>query len=63
MPGQNPGDAGPAIALGALAWTALGLTEPGHAIGALALGTYSLRGEMQTIIEQLPEAATKPGTE
>jgi predicted PurR-regulated permease PerM len=28
-------------------------------IGALALGTYSLRGEMQTIIEQLPEAATK----
>jgi predicted PurR-regulated permease PerM len=28
-------------------------------IGALALGTYSLRGEMQTIIEQLPQAATK----
>jgi predicted PurR-regulated permease PerM len=28
-------------------------------IGALVLGTYSLRGEMQTIIEQLPEAATK----
>ena len=28
-------------------------------IGALALGTYSLRGQMQTIIEQLPEAATK----
>jgi predicted PurR-regulated permease PerM len=31
-------------------------------IGALALGTYSLRGEMQTIIEQLPEAATKVTT-
>ena len=28
-------------------------------IGALVLGTYSLRGQMQTIIEQLPEAATK----
>ena len=28
-------------------------------IGALALGTYSLRGQVQTIIEQLPEAATK----
>ena len=28
-------------------------------IGALVLGTYSLRGEMQTIIEQLPEAAAK----
>jgi predicted PurR-regulated permease PerM len=28
-------------------------------IGALVLGAYSLRGEMQTIIEQLPEAATK----
>lgn len=28
-------------------------------IGAIVLGTYSLRGEMQTIIEQLPEAATK----
>jgi len=28
-------------------------------IGALVLGTYSLRGEMQTIIEQLPEAASK----
>ena len=28
-------------------------------IGALALGTYSLRGQMQTIIDQLPEAATK----
>jgi len=28
-------------------------------IGALALGTYSLRGQMQTIIEQLPEAAAK----
>ena len=28
-------------------------------IGLLALGTYSLRGQMQTIIEQLPEAATK----
>jgi predicted PurR-regulated permease PerM len=26
---------------------------------ALALGTYSLRGQMQTMIEQLPEAATK----
>jgi predicted PurR-regulated permease PerM len=31
-------------------------------IGALVLGTYSLRGEMQTIIEQLPEAATKFAT-
>src|SRR5438067_12584216 len=28
-------------------------------IGALVLGTYSLRGEMQTIIEQLPEASSK----
>ena len=28
-------------------------------IGGLALGTYSLRGEVQTIIEQLPVAATK----
>ena len=28
-------------------------------IGVLALGTYSLRGQMQTIIEQLPEAATR----
>jgi predicted PurR-regulated permease PerM len=28
-------------------------------IGALVLGTYSLRGEVQTIIEQLPAAATK----
>src|SRR5689334_10027953 len=31
-------------------------------IAALVLGTYSLRGEMQTIIEQLPEAATKVTT-
>jgi predicted PurR-regulated permease PerM len=31
-------------------------------IGALVLGTYSLRGEMQTIIEQLPEAAAKVST-
>jgi predicted PurR-regulated permease PerM len=31
-------------------------------IGALVLGTYSLRGQMQTIIEQLPEAATKFAT-
>lgn len=31
-------------------------------IGALVLGTYSLRGQMQTIIEQLPEAATKVAT-
>jgi len=31
-------------------------------IGALVLGTYSLRGEVQTIIEQLPEAATKLAT-
>jgi predicted PurR-regulated permease PerM len=30
--------------------------------GALALGTYSLRGQVQTIIEQLPEAATKFAT-
>ncbi len=29
------------------------------AIGALVLGTYSLRGQMQTIIEQVPAAATK----
>ncbi len=28
-------------------------------IGGLALATYSLRGEVQTIIEQLPEAAAK----
>jgi len=28
-------------------------------IGALVLGVYSLRGQMQTIIEQLPVAATK----
>ncbi len=28
-------------------------------VGGLALGAYSLRGQMQTIIEQLPEAATK----
>jgi predicted PurR-regulated permease PerM len=28
-------------------------------IGALGLGTYSLRGQVQTIIEQLPEAASK----
>ncbi len=31
-------------------------------IGALGLGTYSLRGQMQTIVEQLPEAATKFAT-
>jgi predicted PurR-regulated permease PerM len=31
-------------------------------IGALVLGTYSLRGQMQTIIEQLPEAASKFAT-
>ena len=31
-------------------------------IGALVLGTYSLRGQMQAIIEQLPEAATKFAT-
>ncbi len=31
-------------------------------IGALVLGTYALRGEMQTIIEQLPEAAAKVST-
>jgi predicted PurR-regulated permease PerM len=31
-------------------------------LGALGLGTYSLRGQMQTIIEQLPEAATKVAT-
>src|SRR5438105_873168 len=30
--------------------------------GALALGTYSLRGEVQTVIEQLPEAANKLAT-
>ena len=28
-------------------------------VGALGFGTYSLRGQMQTIIEQLPEAASK----
>jgi predicted PurR-regulated permease PerM len=28
-------------------------------VSALVLGVYSLRGQMQTIIEQLPEAATK----
>jgi predicted PurR-regulated permease PerM len=28
-------------------------------VGALVFGTYSLRGPMQTIIEQLPEAASK----
>jgi predicted PurR-regulated permease PerM len=28
-------------------------------IGALGLGTYALRGQVQTIIEQLPEAAVK----
>jgi predicted PurR-regulated permease PerM len=31
-------------------------------LGAIGLGTYSLRGEVQTIIEQLPEAATKFAT-
>ena len=31
-------------------------------IGGLALGTYSLRGQVQTIIEQLPVAATKFAT-
>ena len=31
-------------------------------IGGLVLGTYSLRGQVQTIIEQLPEAATKFAT-
>ena len=31
-------------------------------IGALAFGTYSLRGQMQTIIEQLPEAANQLST-
>jgi predicted PurR-regulated permease PerM len=31
-------------------------------IGALGLGTYSLRGQVQTIIEQLPEAASKFAT-
>ena len=29
------------------------------AMGALVFGTYSLRGQMQTIIEQLPEAASQ----
>ena len=29
---------------------------------ALGLGTYSLRGQMQTIVEQLPEAASKLST-
>ena len=28
-------------------------------VGALVLGVYSLRGEMQNIVEQLPEAASK----
>ena len=31
-------------------------------IGALVLGAYSLRGELQTIIEQLPETAAKVST-
>jgi predicted PurR-regulated permease PerM len=31
-------------------------------IGSLVLGAYSLRGQMQTIIEQLPDAATKFAT-
>jgi predicted PurR-regulated permease PerM len=31
----------------------------GSVLSALVLGTYSLRGQMQTMIEQLPEAATK----
>lgn len=31
-------------------------------IGALVLGTYSLRGQMQTIVEQLPAAASKIAT-
>lgn len=31
----------------------------GAVFGALALGSYSLRGQMQTMIEQLPEAANK----
>lgn len=31
-------------------------------IGALGLGTYSLRGEVQTIIEQLPQAAVSFAT-
>ena len=31
----------------------------GSVLGALVLGTYSLRGQVQTIIEQLPEVATK----
>lgn len=34
----------------------------GSVIGALVFGTYSLRGQMQTIIEQLPEAAIKFST-
>jgi predicted PurR-regulated permease PerM len=38
------------------AGTALVMTS---LIGALAFGTYALRGEMQTIVEQLPEAASK----
>lgn len=32
-------------------------------IGALGFGTYSLRGQMQTILEQLPEAATTLSTQ
>ena len=35
------------------------LVVMGSVLGALVLGTYSLRGQMQTMIEQLPEAATK----
>jgi predicted PurR-regulated permease PerM len=38
------------------AGTALVMTS---LIGALAFGTYALRGEMQTIVEQVPEAASK----
>jgi predicted PurR-regulated permease PerM len=31
-------------------------------LGAIAFGVYSLRGQMQTIVEQLPEAAAKLST-
>jgi predicted PurR-regulated permease PerM len=45
-----------AIKLPRIAGTVIVMTS---VLGALVLGTYSVRGEMQTIIEQLPAAATK----
>ncbi len=45
-----------AIKIPRVAGTTLVMTS---VVGTLVLGTYALRGEMQTIIEQLPEAAAK----